>query len=329
VAAPRAPRRTVLLGAAALTLPRRVQAQREAWPARPVAIVVPFPPGGATDVVARILAQGLTPRLGQQVVVENRPGATGTIGSAAVARARPDGHVLVMGGVNTHAMNDSLFRRPQYDSARDFAPISLTARIPIAFVVNPAAAPVATLAELMALARARPGALSYGSSGAGGPQHLAMELFKQAAGLDILHVPYNGGGPQLTDLLAGRIALGSIGLPPVLPHVESGRLRALAATGERRTPLLPGLPTVAESGLAGFAVDYWLGLLAPAGTPEAVLDRLHAETAATLAQPAVQDAMARQGAEVAASTRQEFERLIAADIARWSDVVRKAGLNLD
>jgi tripartite-type tricarboxylate transporter receptor subunit TctC len=312
-----------------LAAARTALAQRDAWPSRPVVIVVPFPPGGATDVVARILAKGLTSRLGQQVLVENRPGATGTIGSAHVARSRPDGHTLVMGGVNTHAMNDSLFRRPQYDSARDFAPICLTARIPIAFVAHPTAAPVASLAQLIELARARPGELSYGSSGAGGPQHLAMELFKQATGLDILHVPYNGGGPQLTDLLAGRIALGSIGLPPVLPHVESGRLRAIAVTSLQRTPLMPTLPTVAEAGVGGFAVDYWLGLLAPAGTQGWIIQRLHDESVAVLGASEVREGMARQGAEAATGTPEEFRDLIVADIAKWSDVVRQAGLILD
>ncbi len=327
-------RRRALLGgmAAALALARPAMGQQEAdtaWPARPVTIVVPFPPGGATDLVARVLAQGLTARLGQPVVVENRPGANGTIGSAAVARARPDGYTLVMGGVNTHAMNDSLFRRPQYHSDRDFAPIALTARIPIAFVVNPEKVPVRSLGELIALARTRPGELSYGSSGAGGPHHLAMELFKQATGVDILHVPYNGGGPQLNDLLAGNVGVGAIGLPPALPHIEAGKLRALAATGARRTPLLPELPTVAESGVPGFAVEYWLGLLAPTRTPEPVIRRLNAETVAVLERPEVREQLARQGAEAATSSPEEFRAIIAADVARWAEVVRRAGLSLD
>lgn len=328
-------RRGALLGGlavAAALAGQRASAQQNAaasWPTRAVTIVVPFPPGGATDVVARVLAQGLTPRLGQPVVVENRPGANGTIGSAAVARARPDGHALVMGGVNTHAMNDSLFRRPQYHSDRDFAPVALTARIPIAFVVNPDKVPVESLGQLIELARARPGQLSYGSSGAGGPHHLAMELFKQATGVNIVHVPYAGGGPQLNDLLAGHVGVGAIGLPPALSHIESGRLRALAATGARRTPLLPELPTVAEAGVPGFAVEYWLGLLAPAGTPEPVVRRLYAETAAVLAAPEVHEQLTRQGAEAATSTPEEFRDVIATDIARWAEVVRRARLSLD
>jgi len=209
-------------------------AHAQGYPSRPVTIVVPFPAGGATDVVARILAKGLSDRMGQSVVIDNRPGANGTVGSIAAARARPDGYTLVMGGVNTHAMNDSLVKPRPYDSAKDFVAITLTALIPIAFVVNPTL-PVATLQELVALARAKPGQLSYGSSGAGGPHHLAMELFKSAAGIDIVHIPYKGGAPQLNDLIGGHILIGSIGLPPALPPHPSRQ--ASPARGHRRETL--------------------------------------------------------------------------------------------
>src|SRR5262245_48899847 len=245
-------------GATALpTLSRMAWAQT--YPSRPISIVVPFPAGGATDVVARVLAKGLSERFGQPVVVDNRPGANGAIGSASVAKARPDGYTLVMGGINTHAMNDSLIKPRPYDSAKDFAPITLTALIPIAFVVNPQL-PVASLQELVAMARSKPRQLSYGSSGTGGPQHLAMELFKLAAGIEIVHVPYRGGAPQLNDLVAGHIPIGSIGLPPALPHIETGKLRALAVTDAKRSGFLPNLPTVAESGFPNFEMSYWLGL---------------------------------------------------------------------
>ena len=241
------PRRQFLhLTAAAAALPSLSRiAKAQAYPSRPISIVVPFPAGGATDVVTRVLARGLSDRLGQSVVIDNRPGANGAIGTASVAKARPDGYTLVMGGINTHAMNDSLIKPRPYHSAKDFAPITLTALIPIAFVVNPQL-PVTTLQELVTLARSKPGQLSYGSSGVGGPHHLAMELFKLAAGIDIVHVPYRGGAPQLNDLIGGHILIGSIGLPPALPHIQTGKLRPLAITNAKRSSFLPNLVTVAE-----------------------------------------------------------------------------------
>jgi tripartite-type tricarboxylate transporter receptor subunit TctC len=247
----------VAVGGVAVPAISRI-AWAQTYPARTITLIVPFPAGGATDVVARALAKGLSERLGQSVVIDNRPGANGAIGTASVAKARPDGYTLVMGGVNTHAMNDSLIKPRPYNSARDFAPITLTALIPIAFVVNPQL-PVTTLRDLVALARSKPRGLSYGSSGTGGPHHLAMELFKLKAGIDIVHVAYKGGAPQLNDLLGGHILIGSIGLPPALPHIETGKLRALAGTEAKRSVFLPNLPTVAESGFPEFEVTYWLG----------------------------------------------------------------------
>ena len=227
--------RAVLLAfaVAAFSTSSMCPATAQTYPSRAITLVVPFPAGGATDVVARVLAKGLSDRVKQPVIIDNRPGANGAIGSAAVAKARPDGYTLVMGGVNTHAMNDSLLKPRPYDSVKDFAPITLTAVIPIALVVNPKLA-VTTLQEFVALARSKPSQLSYGSSGTGGPQHLAMELFKLAAGIDIVHVPYKGGSPQLNDLIGGHILIGAIGLPPALPHIDAGKLRALAATDAKR-----------------------------------------------------------------------------------------------
>jgi tripartite-type tricarboxylate transporter receptor subunit TctC len=298
------------------------------YPSRAITLVVPFPAGGATDVVARVLAKGLSDRLKQPVVIDNRPGGNGTIGSAAVAKARPDGYTLVMGGVNTHAMNDGLVKPRPYDSAKDFAPITLAAVIPIAFVVNPKL-PVATLHDLVALARSKPGELSYGSSGTGGPQHLAMELFKLAAGIDIVHVPYKGGSPQLNDLIGGHILIGSIGLPPALPHIDAGNLRALAATDAKRSILLPTLPTVAESGWPRAEVSYWLGLMAPAGTPRDIIDRLAAESVAVLTTSGTREALAKQGAEVVTSTPDEFKKRVENDIAKWSKVIQEAGITAE
>jgi tripartite-type tricarboxylate transporter receptor subunit TctC len=300
----------------------------QAWPSRPISIVVPFPAGGATDVVTRVLAKGLSERLGQTVLVDNRPGANGAVGSAAVAKAKPDGHTLVMGGINTHAMNDSLIKPRPYNSARDFAPITLTALIPIAFVVNPKL-PVNTLQELIAMARAKPKQLSYGSSGAGGPHHLAMELFKLAAKVDIVHVPYRGGAPQLNDLVGGHILVGAIGLPPALPHIAAGRLRALAVTDPKRSAFLPDLPTVAESGYPSFDVSYWLGLMAPAGTPRAIIDRLAVESVAVLKMPGTRATLAKQGAEVITSTPDEFQKLVETDTEKWAKVIQETGITAE
>jgi tripartite-type tricarboxylate transporter receptor subunit TctC len=322
-------RRFLQLAAGAFALPAVSRiAGAQAYPSRTITLVVPFPAGGATDVVARVLAKALSERLRQSVVVDNRPGANGAIGSASVAKARPDGYTLVMGGVNTHAMNDSLIKPRPYNSARDFAPITLTALIPIAFVVNPQT-PVATLQELVALARSKPRQLSYGSSGAGGPQHLAMELFKLAAGVDIVHVPYRGGAPQLNDLVAGHIPIGSIGLPPALPHIETGKLRALAVTDTKRSAFLPNLPTVAESGFPNFEMSYWLGLMAPAGTPRDVVERLQVESVAVLTARDIRESLAKQGAEVVTSTADEFKKVVEKDLEKWSKVIQETGITAE
>ena len=326
------PRRQFLhlaVGAVAVPVPAVSRiARAQAYPTRTITLIVPFPAGGATDVVARALAKGLSDRLGQSVVVDNRPGANGAVGAALVAKARPDGYTLVMGGVNTHAMNDSLIKPRPYDSARDFAPITLTALIPIAFVVNPQL-PVTTLQELVALARSKPRQLSYGSSGTGGPHHLAMELFKLKAGIDIVHVPYKGGAPQLNDLIGGHILIGSIGLPPALPHIETGTLRALAGTEAKRSVFLPKLPTVAESGFPDFEVSYWLGLMAPAGTPRDIIDRLAAESVAVLTRPDIRETLTKQGADVVTSSPDAFKTLVETDIAKWAKVVQDTGITAE
>mgnify|MGYP000951482609 CR=1 FL=1 len=298
------------------------------YPTRVITLVVPFPAGGATDVVARTIAQGLSERLGQQVIVENRPGANGLIGSTTVAQAPGDGYTLLMGGVNTQGMNDVLYKKRQYDSLRDFTPIALTSIIPVAFVVHPTL-PVNSLKELVELARAQPGKLSYGSSGTGGPHNLAMELFKSIAAIDIQHIPYKGGAPQLNDLVAGHIKIGAIGLPPALQHIRQGRLRALVLTDGKRTAFLPDLPTVAEAGYPGFEVNYWLGLFGPAGMPKEVVTKLNQEVLDLLSRPDVREAMAKQGVEVVTSTPEELGSLVATEIGRWGKVVKDAGISLD
>jgi tripartite-type tricarboxylate transporter receptor subunit TctC len=298
------------------------------YPTRVITLVVPFPAGGATDVVARTLAQGLSERFGQQVIVENRPGANGQIGSVAVAQAKPDGYTLLMGGVNTQGMNDVLYKKRQYDSLKDFTPIALTSIIPVAFVVHPTL-PVNSLQDLVQLAKAEPGKLSYGSSGAGGPHNLAMELFKSIAKIDIQHIPYKGGAPQLNDLVAGHIRIGAIGLPPALQHIRQGRLRALAVSDGKRTSFLPDLPTVAESGFPGFEVNYWLGLFGPAGMPRDVVTTLNTEVVDLLKRPDIREIMAKQGVEIVTSTPDELGKMVAMEIGRWGKVVKDAGISLD
>src|SRR5262245_45304031 len=303
-------------------------AAAEPYPTRVVTIVVPFPAGGATDVVARVVSDRLAAKLGKPFVIENRAGANGAIGSAAVAKAQPDGYTLVMGGVNTHAMNDSVMRKPLSNSASDFTPIALIAQIPIAIVTH-SSLPASNLAELVAMARAQPGALSYGSSGTGGPHHLAMEMFKAVAKIDIRHVAYRGGNPQLNDLVGGHIKIGVIGLPPALEHIKAGNLRALAMVEEKRTPMLPDVPTVAEQGFPGFAVTYWMGLLAPAKTPNTVVATLADAVAAILGDPEFAAAMSKQGAEPLRGSSDEFAKLITSEIPRWAAVVEAIGLKLD
>ena len=303
-------------------------AQAVNYPSRVITMVVGFPAGGATDVTARLIAEKLSEKFGQRVIVENRVGANGLIGTLAVANAAPDGYTLVMGGVNTHGMYDALVKSPRYDSLKSFTPITLTARIPIAFVVHPSL-PAESLADLLRLAKERPGQFSYGSSGTGGPHHLAMELFKMQAGVNIQHVPYKGGAQQLNDLLGGHIKIGSIGLPPALPHIQTGILRALALTSGERSSFLPELPTVAESGLPGFGVNYWLGLLGPAGMPAPVVEKLNREVSEILDRPDVKASLAKQGVEPLTSTPSEFRTLIGEEIGRWRKVGEAAGLALE
>lgn len=300
----------------------------QTYPSRAITIVVPFAAGGATDVVARLIGERLSAKLGQPVLIENKSGANGAIGSALVAKANPDGYMLVMGGVNTHAMNDSIVKPPLYSSTKDFAPIGLIAEIPIAIVVHPSLG-VSTLPEMIKLVKEKPNTISYGSSGTGGPHHLAMEMFKSIAKLDMPHVPYRGGAPQLNDLLAGHIKIGVVGLPPVLPHLNAGTLRALAVVEGQRSELLPNVPTIAEQGFPGFAVNYWMGLLAPAKTPNDVIARLSKELTLILDEPDVAPALRKQGATILRGSPEEFTKLIASEVPRWAAVVNNIGATLD
>ena len=311
---------------AAAALPASVGAQQD-YPSRPVRVVVPFAAGGGADVIARVVAQKLGERLGQGFFVDNRPGAAGNIGTDIVAKAPPDGYTLLVVGPN-HTTNPHLFAKLPFDPVKDFAPVSLLTAAPYILLVTPQL-PLRTFADLVALARAKPGELAYGSAGNGTAGHLAMELIKTTAGIDVLHVPYKGSPPMLTDLMGGQIALGFDNVLSAAPHIAAGRLRPVATTGSHRSPTLPEVPTIAESGLPGFEVTVWQGLLAPAGTPAAIVDRLGREVRAALAEAEVRERMAALGVEVIASDADGFAEFIARDIAKWEPVIRASGARID
>jgi tripartite-type tricarboxylate transporter receptor subunit TctC len=290
-------------------------------------MIVPFAAGGSSDLTARLVAEALTQRMGQSVVVENRAGAGGNIGAEVVARAAPDGHTLLFSTSSTHATNPALYRNLPFDPLRDFAPISQVAFIPNLFVVHPDV-PAHTPAELIALAKARPGTLNYGSAGPGTSQHLAAALFAAKAGIDVQHVPYRGGAPAVTDLIGAKIQFMASPLVEVIEHVRSGRLRALAITTTRRSPLLPQTPTMAET-LPGYEVALWNGLLAPAGTPPDAVRRYAQETQAALRTAEMRDRLAQQGSEPVGSGPEEFARFIAAEIPKWAELVRISGASAE
>jgi tripartite-type tricarboxylate transporter receptor subunit TctC len=325
-------RRRLVLGAALLPLASPAQT---AWPTKAVRIVVPFAAGGTTDILARALAPELQRAFGQPVVVDNKPGAGGNNGAADVAKAAPDGHTLLMGTVGTHAINPALYAKMPYDHVRDFAPITLVAGVPNVLVMNPVHAQqngIDSVATLIEFARKRPGRLNMASSGNGTSIHLAGELFKRMTGTFMLHLPYGGSGPALIDLIAGNTDLMFDNLPSALPHIKSGRLKALAVTSATRSSALPELPTVEEAGgaaLKGYEASSWFGLLAPAGTPMDIVNRVQAETAKALASPAMKERLQAQGAVPSGMTSAEFVRHIAAETAKWAQVVKASGAKVD
>jgi tripartite-type tricarboxylate transporter receptor subunit TctC len=300
----------------------------QGYPDKPLKLVVPFPPGGPTDIVGRLVAQKLAEGIGQPVVVENRPGAGGTVGSTAVARAPADGYTLLYGSSSTLAIAPSLYRDLAYDPRTAFAPISLVSRGPIIAAVN-AQLPAKTLKDFIALAKSSPGRINYGSAGSGTPPHLAAELFKTVAGVDLVHVPYKGGGPAVSDLAGGQVQVCFEGLPTLLPHIKSGKVRALAIAGAKRDPALPEVPTFAEAGLPGYDANFWNGLVAPAGTPAEVIARLNSVLVQALATPEVHAALVRLGLEAAGTTPQQFGDFIAAEIDKWARVVKASGAKID
>ena len=306
--------------AIALAFAALAPAFAQTFPSRPVTLVVPFPPGGGTDTGGRVIAEQLGRRWGQPVIVENKGGAAGQIGADFVAKSRPDGHTLLLGNIGTQAINPLLYPKLPYDADKAFAPVSLVAELPLAMMVNPST-PAKTAAEFIALAKSTPGQLSYSSSGAGGAPHLAAEMFKDQTGTFLLHVPYRGGGPAIADLLAGHVQLSFMTVLEASGHIKAGKLRALAVTGDKRVPAFPDVPTLAESALPGFNAISWIGLLAPAGTPQDVVDKIAADVRAVLADETVKARFVALGGVPRASSPQEFAKLIADDKGRYAKII--------
>ena len=302
-------------------------AQAQAYPSRPIKVVVGFPPGQATDVIARLMAGKLAESLGQPVVVENRPGKGGSLGAEAVAKSPPDGYTLLVSATAPLATNFNLYPNVGYNPATDFALVSLMAWLPFVLIVNPAV-PANTLAELIAYAKTRPGALSYASSGNGTTAHLTMEMLKKAAGIDILHVPYKGGVAALSDVMAGQLQMGWDTALFVLPHVKAGKVRAIATASPTRSPLMPEIPAAAET-VPGFSSGAWLGLVAPAGTPREIVNRLNAELHKLMKTPEIAEKLAGLGSEVLLSTPDEFHEHIKRELVKWGKAVKDSGTRLD
>lgn len=297
------------------------------YPERPVKLIVPFAPGGGSDLTARIISQRLGDALGKQVVVENRAGGASNIGTEAVARAAPDGYTLLLATLST-SVNASLFPKLSFNVLKDFEPVSLFGAVPLMVVVHPSF-PAQSIHELIALAKAKPSELNYASGGLGTANHVAGELFKNLAGVQITHVPYKGGGPALADLLGGHVSVLFSTLTSTLDLVKAGRLRALATTGSKRSGAAPELPTVAESGLPGYVVEAWYGVMVPAGTPRPIIDRLATELARIVQAPDVRETLRAQGTEAVGSTPEEFSRYLRAEIDKWSKTVKAQGLRAE
>jgi tripartite-type tricarboxylate transporter receptor subunit TctC len=303
-------------------------AHAQTYPARPVRMVVPFPPGGSLDIAGRLIAQKLTDAWGQSVVVENKPGAGGNIGADFVAKSPPDGYTILLGALSTHAVNPSLYAKMPYDAAKDFAPITLIAVTPNVLVVN-AASPVNNVKEFIAYAKANPGKLAFGSGSSGSAGHLAGELFKVETGTDAVHVPFKGGAPATQALLAGDTQFMFDNLANAMPQVKAGKLKALAVTTAERSKLAPELPTMAEAGLSGFDISTWFGLLAPAGTPKDVIAKWNAEVMKILNSPDMRERLTAQGAEPAPTTPEQFAAFIQSEIPKYARIVKVSGAKVD
>ncbi|RZL55838.1 MAG: tripartite tricarboxylate transporter substrate binding protein [Variovorax sp.] len=315
---------TLLLAAAALSAPALAQS----WPDRPIRMVVGFAPGGFTDVLARLLGQKLSERLGQPVLVENKPGAAGTLGADLVAKSKPDGYTLLLGHSNSNAVAPALYPRLPYDVVRDFTPVIRVATTPLLLTVN-ALVPATDVRSFVALAKSRKDGLSYASSGNGSAQHLAAARFMLATRTQMTHVPYKGSGQAIVDLLAGTVDVNFESPPNVLPHLQSGKLKALAITSARRSPLLPDVPTLAEAGVPNAEMLQWFAVLAPAGLPQPILGRLNSELNSILSQPDVVDKIASQGGEIIGGTPKAFVDFLPRDAAAWAQLVKEADIRAD
>jgi tripartite-type tricarboxylate transporter receptor subunit TctC len=302
-------------------------AAQEPYPSRPLRFILPFPPGGGTDILGRVIAERLAANLGQPVVTENRGGAGGNVGAEAAARSAPDGYTIVLVAPSL-AISPSLYSKLNYDPLKDFAPVSLVATVPNIMITHPSVQ-AQTLQEFIALARQRPGSLNFGSGGSGTSNHLAGELFNIVAGTKLVHIPYKGVNLAMQDVLSGNVHLVFIGIPAAAPHVKAGKLRALALVAPQRSAALPDVPTVAEAGLREFEVTTWYGVLAPAGTPKNIISRFNTELVKIMHSPELKEKLAATGTDPLTSTPEEFAAYIKTEIAKWGDVIRKAGVKAD
>lgn len=302
--------------------------QNQAYPTRPIRVIVPLAPGGGTDTVARLVSGKLSELLGQQLVVDNRGGGGGVIGTEIAAKANADGYTILMGSITTNAVNSVLYRKLPYDPLRDFEAISMVGTVPNALVVHPSV-PAKTLKEFLALAKAAPGKINFGSSGIGSAPHLSMELIKSMTGVNMVHVPYKGAGAAVTDVLGGQLQALCSSLAGLLPHIKAGRVRPLGVTTSKRNPQLPDVPTIAESGIPGYEVTIWYALYVPSGTPKAVITRLNAETVKGLASTDLKERLTLQGLDVGSSTPEVLAAFTKAETAKWAKVMKDAGVQLD
>jgi tripartite-type tricarboxylate transporter receptor subunit TctC len=307
------------------TLPATAQT---AYPAKQIRLVIPYTAGGGTDVVGRIIAQKLGEAWGQQVIVDNRPGASGMIAGEIVAKAAPDGYTLIMGYTGDVAINQSLFKKMTFDPVKNFTPVALAAVAPMIFVVHPSL-PVGNVKQLIALARSKPGQLVYASAGVGQPGHLAFELLQHSGKIQITHVPYKGGAPAVSDLLGGHVMMFFSGIMPAIPHVRTGKLRAIAVSTAKRSPVASEVPTMIEAGMPGFDLPTWYGVLAPAGTPGDVVAKLTSEISRLLALPDVKERLSREGADPAPSTPEQFAQFIQSEVAKYASIIKEAGVRAD
>jgi tripartite-type tricarboxylate transporter receptor subunit TctC len=307
-----------------MTMPAFAAETAQDYPSKPIRLVVPFTPGGSTDILARVIGMKLTEAWGRQVVIDNRPGAGGNIGVDLVAKSPADGYTLVMGHIGTFGVNPTLYPKLPYDPIKDFQPITLVALVPNMLSVNPAL-PAKSVKELIALAKAKPGTINFGSGGNGSAAHLAGEYFKLMTKTEITHIPYRGTSPAVTDLIAGQIQMIITGVPPTLNFVKTGKLRALAVATSKRLPLLPDLPTISEAGVPGYEATQWYGVLAPAGTPKPIVAKLNAEMAKAIKGPDVREKLAADAAEPVGNSPEEFGAFIKKEIARWAPVIKASG----